>query len=130
MVKVENLGYIKGVTPKGCYLGRCYAPFDEQLNLLKNSGAEFPYLFSLNQAINLRLESIYTEGMRTCHANLQLKGEDDIVIARISPLIKNPEMAKQAVQAHINGNCFFTEDSQMYADFHSCRKETLTDFSL
>jgi len=106
MEKATLVRYVKG-------LGDIYSiekPFDEQLNILNKIGIKYP--ISVRDTAYLRLKGKYHLGTRTCHAPIYTKNSPTI-IARVSPLVEDLEMAKKAVQAHKN-NEYFIFDKDVY----------------
>jgi len=96
MAEARLLEQVKG-------LGDVYsveAPFDEQLLTLNERGIRYP--ISIRDASYLRLYGQNKGGMRTCHAPILAKNSP-VIIARISPLVKDIKMVRQAVNAHRKG---------------------------
>ncbi|MBL7148166.1 MAG: hypothetical protein ISS82_05050 [Nanoarchaeota archaeon] len=121
MAKVERLERIKGLgTPL-----RCYAPFDEQSDSLKKAGAKYPYIMSIKEIVNMRRKGGPLESTRTCSAPVQAKDSPNI-IAMVSPLIEDLDLAKQEVQAHRYRNYFVTEDKTIYDKLYSQAEEDKT----
>lgn len=96
MAKAKLLEQVKGLGD--VYLVR--ASFDEQLSSLNEMGIKYP--ISVRDASYLRLHGQDTSGIRTCHAPILAKNSP-VIIARISPLVEDIEMARQAVDAHRKG---------------------------
>jgi len=94
-------------------VGIVYKSFDIQLNKFKEAGAKFPYVMDVRNIAYMRINKGPKDGARTCHAPIYAK-DSPIIIARVSPLIKDFKMAEQAVKANRNGNYFVTEDTEIY----------------
>ena len=107
---VENLGYFKGLGD----VYRDYAPFDQQLSDLDEIGIKYPVGVREDSLIRLSGKSL--EGTRTCHAPI-LARNSPVIIARISPLAQNLEMARQAVSAHRNGQ-YPVFPAEIYSQWH------------
>ena len=90
-----------------------YAPFDIQLKKFKEAGAKFPYVMDVRNMAYMRLNKGPKDGARTCHAPIYAK-DSPIIIARVSPLIKDFKMAEQAVEANRNNQYFTTNDTEIY----------------
>ena len=90
-----------------------YAQFDIQLNKFKEAGAKFPYVMDVRNMAYMRLNKGPKDGARTCHAPIYAKNSP-IIIARVSPLIKDFKMAEQAVKANKNNKYFTTNDTEVY----------------
>lgn len=114
-MKTENLGYIEGLGE----IHRIYAPFTEQLEVFRKMGIKAPV--SIRDASLIRIRGKSIEGTRTCHAPIYLK-DSPTIIARISPLVKNLEMAKKAVDAHRNNN-YPVFDTSIYAQWEKIAKQ-------
>ena len=94
-------------------VGIVYNSFDKQLKEFKEAGAKFPYVMDVRNMAYMRLNKGPKDGARTCHAPIYAK-DSPIIIARVSPLIKDFKMAEQAVEANRNGNYFVTNDTEFY----------------
>jgi len=94
-------------------VGIVYNSFDKQLKEFKEAGAKFPYVMDIRNMAYMRLNKGSKDGARTCHAPIYAK-DSPIIIARVSPLIKDFKMAEQAVKANRNGNYFVTNDTEVY----------------
>ena len=114
-METKNLGYIEGLGE----IYRIYAPFDKQLKAFRELEIKAPV--SVRDASLIRINGKSTEGTRTCHAPVYLK-DSPTIIARISPLVKNLEMAKKAVDFHrkINYPVF---DTSIYAQWEKIAKQ-------
>lgn len=111
MTKTENLGYVKGLGQ----VYRSYANFAQQLKAFNSIGIKAPV--SVREASYIRLHSDNAEGTRTCHAPICAK-DSPTIVARMSPLIKDLEMAETAVNAHRNGQYpVFDNDKSIYAKY-------------
>ena len=64
----------------------------------------------------MRLNKGSVEGARTCHAPIYAK-DSPIILARVSPLIKNFKMAERAVKANRNNQYFATENTEIYDEY-------------
>lgn len=110
MTQIQVLETIKGLGK----IVRCYAPFDEQIRALKRkAGAKPPYLMHTRDIAFMRLNGGSTDETRTCLAPIHAKNSP-IILAMTSSLIRNLKMAEQAVQAHKDGEYFFTETTEIY----------------
>src|SRR3989344_8607924 len=94
-------------------VGIVYKSFDIQLNKFKEAGAKFPYVMDVRNIAYMRINKGPKDGVRTCHAPIYAK-DSPIIIARVSPLIKDFKMAEQAVKANRKGNYFVTNDTEVY----------------
>src|SRR3989344_1626267 len=94
-------------------VGIVYNSFDKQLKEFKEAGAKFPYVMDVRNMAYMRLNKGLIDGARTCHAPIYAK-DSPIIIARVSPLIKDFKMAEQAVKANRNRNYFVTENTEVY----------------
>ena len=102
-IEVKGLGKV----------GIVYNSFDKQLKEFKEAGAKFPYIMDVRTMAYMRLNKGPKDVARTCHAPIYAK-DSPIIIARVSPLIKDFKMAEQAVEANRNGNYFVTENTEVY----------------
>lgn len=108
-------------------LGKVYvseASFDKQLGALREIGIKYP--ISVRDASYARLygeneiSKLYT---RTCHAPICAK-DSPTIIARISPLISNSEMASKAVEAHRNNQYpVFDNNFSIYGKWEKIAKK-------
>ena len=121
MVKVEKLGNIEGLGN----IVSCYAPFDEQLKLLEKAGARFPYVMSVEQMACMRLNGGPLDPARTCLAPVQAKNSP-VILAMVSPLIENPDMAEQVVHSYRNRNYFVTKNKNIYDKLYAKAEEDRT----
>src|SRR3989338_4094595 len=87
--------------------------FDKQLKEFKEAGAKFPYVMDVRNMAYMRLNKGLIDGARTCHAPIYAK-DSPIIIARVSPLIKDFKMAEQAVKANKKNQYFVTENTEVY----------------
>ena len=94
-------------------VGIVYNSFDKQLKEFKEAGAKFPYVMGVRNIAYMRLNKGPKDGARTCHAPIYAK-DSPIILARVSPLIKDFKMAEQAVKANRNGKYFVTKDTEVY----------------
>ena len=94
-------------------VGIVYNSFDKQLKEFKKAGAKFPYVMDIRNMAYMRLNKGLIDGARTCHAPIYAK-DSPIIIARVSPLIKDFKMAEQAVKANKNNQYFVTENTEVY----------------
>jgi len=117
MAKTEVLENVKGLGE----VHRSYAPFDKQLAYLREDGIKSPV--SVRDAAYIRVHGNNTEYTRTCHASVCAK-DSPVIVARMSPLIRNLKMAEQAVQAHRkNKYPVFDNDFQVYAQWAKIAKQ-------
>jgi len=117
MVKAELLEHVKG-------LGDIYvvsAPFDEQITALNKQIIKYP--ISVRDASYVRVHGKTRDGTRTCHTPILAK-DSPVIVARVSPLVTNIQMAKQAVQAHINDQYpVLDNDKSVYAKWEKIAEE-------
>src|SRR3989344_5685689 len=90
-----------------------YALFDIQLNKFKEAGTKFPYVMDVRNIAYMRLNEGPKDEARTCHAPIYAK-DSPIIIAKVSPLIKDFKMAEQAVKSNRNNQYFTTNDTEIY----------------
>ncbi|MFQ5531833.1 MAG: hypothetical protein ACE5ES_04420 [Candidatus Nanoarchaeia archaeon] len=119
MAEARLLEEVKG-------LGKLYgtkAQFYEQLRALdwvrKEAGTGPIYPISVRDASYARLNGKTQEvryGTRTCHAPV-LARDSPVVVARISPLVTDLDMAHQAVQAHFDSK-YPVFDRAVYDKWH------------
>ena len=104
----EKIEHVKGLGD----VYRSYAPFNQQIRNLNEIGIKAPV--SVRGASYERLHGDNIEGTRTCHAPVCAKDSPTIIV-RMSPLIKDLEMAEQAVSAHKNSQYpVFDKDNSIY----------------
>ena len=116
MSKLEKIGHVKGLGD----IYRSYAPFPEQIRDFNELGIK---LVSVRDASYERLHGDNIEGTRTCHAPVCAKDSPTIIV-RMSPLIKDLEMAEQAVNAHRDNQYpVFDKDKSIYAKYEEIAKE-------
>ena len=94
-------------------VGIVYNSFDKQLKALDKAGAKFPYVMDVRNIAYMRLNKGSKNGARTRHAPIYAK-DSPIILARVSPLIKDFKMAEQAVKANRNGKYFVAKDTEVY----------------
>ncbi len=92
-------------------VGKGYSNFLDQIKILREAGAKYP--ISVRDASYMRLHGGSKDGTRTCHAPIHAK-KSLVILAMISPLVRKLGMAKQAVEAHRNGDYFVTPDTKIY----------------
>jgi len=117
MAKTEVLEYVKGIGE----VHRSYDPFDKQLADLREDGIKSPV--SVRDAAYIRVHGHNTNYTRTCHAPVCAK-DSPVIVARMSLLVKNMEMAEQAVQAHRNSQYPVVDDDfRIYAQWEKIAKQ-------
>ena len=100
-------------------LGKVYlaiAQFDEQIKDFNSVGIKYPV--SVNQSAYMRLsgkDNVLREGTRTCQAPICFK-DSPTIVARISPLVTDLNMCKQAIDFHRNSQYPQFEES-IYAQY-------------
>ncbi|MFA5019628.1 MAG: hypothetical protein WC533_00865 [Candidatus Pacearchaeota archaeon] len=99
--------------PDGRRVYRAEAPLDEQLKLFKEKGIRYP--ISIRDMAYGRSNGKLMKGTRTCHAPIYAPNSE-VVVAMVSPLVKNQELAEQAVQAH-KENRWFVRSVKLYETF-------------
>ena len=105
-------------------LYRTSALFDQQVSDFKETGIRYP--ISVRDTAFLRLNSEYSQGTRTCHANVLMKDSPGILV-RVSPLVstKNKKMLEQAVEAHKNYN-YPVFNKSVYEHYHQIAEQDKT----
>ncbi len=97
-------------------------PFDKQLDVFNKIGIKYPT--SVRDTSYLRLKGNCRLGTRTCHAPIYAK-DSRVIIARVSPLVTNLEMAEKAVQAHRNNN-YSVFDKSIYGKWEKIAQNDKT----
>ena len=116
MTKTEFVEHLKGLGD--VYIS--YAPFTKQIEDFNNKGIK---IVSVRDASYIRLHGNNRDYTRTCHAPVCTK-DSPTIVARISPLIENLEMAGQAVDVHRNNPyCVFDNEKHIYAQFEKIAEE-------
>lgn len=92
-------------------------PLNNQIEAFRNEGIPAPYLVSVEDVVDMRLDGKFEKanyGTRTSLTPLAVKGENTILY-KGSPWMSSPEMAKVAVKAHKAGK--FPQLPREYFEF-------------
>lgn len=121
-ISISYIGNIKGF---GNVFGT-YAPFPEQIfpqKIQALNAVRINAPVSIRDASYIRLHGEHKRSTNTCHAAIYVKDSPSI-IARMSPLFGNLEMAQQAYKAHCyNKYPVFGNDKSIYAQWEKIAQE-------
>jgi len=112
MIKASLIGKMKD----GSEVYEVRGPLDKQIKAFKDIEIIFPYLATLSQVAQIRLEGVNTDGSRTSYAPAKVKGKPTIITSD-SPYM-NEAMAMVAMQAHKSG-----EYPQFQANFYEALEQ-------
>ena len=100
----------------------CRDSFAEQLRYLKNAGAKFPYIMDVRSMAYMRIYNGSKDGAKTCHATIYAKNSP-IILAMVSPLIEDFNIAEQTIEADRENRYFVTKDMEVYDKYAKIAKE-------